>query len=636
MPNSLVEDNPVDETLEIPTVLAALENGVIPVDALDEPLAIELKVWPAAKPRYTYQLKWNGILVPPAKEILDTHTPGDLLSIEAPLALLTEGTHQVAYTIFSPFSVTYVDSLPATIVIDKSAPGSPQLAPIQFPDIIQDGLTSSELESLDNVLVGEIASYGGIAQGDVIRTYWSDLEGPVAFVDTDDMGLRRVMVQFPRTLLEQVGDGEASVHYTVTDLAGNLSMASESVSVTLQLSVITPLPDPTLKEAVGDTLDPANTTQGATVVIDTSAQLKPGEKVTVGWKGPKASDEKEKVVTAAEAGKTLEVTFASVLVSANDGQKVEVSYQVARASGIVQDSETVSFDVLNAQLDLPAPTMDTVGADGIVRPSLIPESGATVRVRYPGLAAGDLVKVRWSGATVEDSAVQTVDGQTQLAFTVPKATILASLGVAASVKYLVERGGIERESESLALTVSSGLELDTSAVALNGKVYLFPARPDVLPAFPTGTTVKRVPQGGQPPYTYTSSDPKIAHVDAEGLVSVRGKGSADITVADASGDSKSYQVTVSGVIECHNVGTGKWSQMSGNAAAIQGRLGNIQELIEIYNAYKGRWPFQKGYWWSSTVAKTVLGAKWYYAKDMHTGVDYSYLHVNLAQGLALR
>jgi hypothetical protein len=623
--------------LPMPTVAVVLdEHGLLPVNVLNEPLIVTFSAWPDVTAGEIYQLLWDDTPAGPRESIIEECKPGDILTLGLPANELTEGQHKLAYRVTNPENGLESDSLHIQIRIDKTAPGSPQLAPIIFPNLIHDGLTSSELESLGNVLTGEIAGYNGIARDDVIRTYWGNFEGPITFVNADDMGLNRVMVQFPRALLEQVGDGEASVHYTVTDLAGNLSMASESVSVTLQLSVITPLPNPTLKEAVGDTLDPANTTEGATVVIDTSAQLKSGEKITVGWKGPKASDEKEKVVTVAEAGKTLEVTFASVLVSANDGQKVEVSYQVARASGIVQDSETVSFDVLSAQLDLPAPTMDTVGADGIVRPSLIPESGATVRVRYPGLAAGDLVKVRWSGATVEDSAVQAVDGQTQLAFTVPKATILASLGVAASVKYLVERGGIERESESLALTVSSGLELDTSPVALNGKVYLFAAHPDVLPAFPTGTTVKRVPQGGQPPYTYTSSDPKIAHVDAEGLVSVRGKGSADITVADASGDSKSYQVTVSGVIECHNVGTGTWSQMSGKAAAIQGRLGDIQELIEIYNAYKGRWPLQQGYWWSSTLAKTVLGAKWYYAKDMHTGVDYSYLHVNLAQGLALR
>ncbi|RML65477.1 hypothetical protein APX70_06999, partial [Pseudomonas syringae pv. maculicola] len=40
---------------------------------------------------------------------------------------------------------------------------------------------------------------------------------------------------------------EAPVYYTVTDLAGNQSMASETLDVKLQLTVTTPLPTPTIK-----------------------------------------------------------------------------------------------------------------------------------------------------------------------------------------------------------------------------------------------------------------------------------------------------------------------------------------------------------------------------------------------------
>lgn len=623
--------------LSTPTVDGVLdEYGLLPVSLLESPLLVSFPAWADVTTGEIYQLLWDDTPTGFASIIVDGSKPGDILTTELPASELKEGLHKLAYRVTNPENGLHSDSLHIPIIIDRTAPGSPQLAPIIFPDIIQEGLTSSELEGLENVLTVEIASYNGIARDDVIHTYWGELEGPITFVSVDDMGPNRIKIQFPRAFLEQAGDGEASVHYTVTDLAGNLSMPSEAVPVTLRLSVITPLPNPTLKEAVGGTLDPANTPIGVTVVIDASAHLKSGEKITINWKGPKASDNKEKVVTVAEAGKTLEVIFASVMVSANDGQTIELSYTVTRNSGIVQYSDTAPFRVLSAQLELPAPAMDTVGADGILRPSLIPESGATVRIRYPGMTAGDLVKVRWSGATVENTPLQTVDGEAQLTFTVSKAAIVASQGGAASLSYFVLRNGIERESEKLVLTVSVGLELDTSPVELNGKVYLFAKYPDLLPAFPSGTTVKRVPQGGQPPYTYTSSDPKIAHVDAEGLVSVRGKGGASITVTDASADSKSYQVSVTGVIECHNLGTGTWPQMSSKAAGVQGRLGTIQEVIEIYNAYKGRWPLQRGYWWSSTLAKTVFGAKWYYAKDMHTGVDYSYLHANLAQGLALR
>jgi hypothetical protein len=618
-----------------PTITGLREDGLLPVDLLDEPINVLIPVWEAARPTYTYQLLWDGERTGPLKEIKEEQF-GDVLTLELAVELLTEGGHSLAYEIMNPVNMRFNQSEETAVLIDKTAPGAPQLAPIIFPDAIQNGLTSSELESLNNVLPGKIASYGGISEGDAIRTYWGSLEGPITFVSANDMGLNRVMVDFPRALLEQVGDGQAPVHYTVTDQAGNLSMPSENVSVTLELSVIAPLPAPSIKEAVGDTLDPAAAVGGATVVIDSTANLQLGEKVVVRWKGPKGSDEKEKVVSEEEAGKSLEVVFAAPLVAVNDGQTVEVSYSVTRTSGIVQDSNTVALRILSAVLELPAPTMDTVGSDGILRPSLIPESGGSVRVSYPDSTVGDLVMVRWMGTYVEDTPAQTIGAEPTLTFNVSKAAILDSEGKAATLHYYVQREGVDRESEKLALTVTSALEFDTSAVVLSGKVYLLPGSPELLPAFPTGTTLTRVATGGKPPYVYASSDVLIAHVDTQGLVSVRGNGSATITATDAAGESKAYSVSVTGVIHCIGVGSGTLTQLSNAATAIGARIPNIQELIEIYNAYNGRWPMGKGLYWSSTVAKNVLGAKWYYAKDLDTGKDFKYLHINGALGVSIR
>ena len=53
-------------------------------------------------------------------------------------------------------------------------------------------------------------------------------------------------------------------------------------------------------------------------------------------------------------------------------------------------------------------------------------------------------------------------------------------------------------------------------VTLAGKIYLLPAYPDLLPSFPSGTTIKRVPSGGVAPYTFTTSD-------ASGAVAAAGR-----------------------------------------------------------------------------------------------------------------
>jgi hypothetical protein len=622
--------------LELPTIAVALEGGLIPNEHLTEAVSVTFPVWPAAEPEYTYQLVLDGERIPPEQVISAADKPGDPLVLEIPVSLLTEGVHSIAYRVYSPFSDLETFSDPIRIEIDKTAPGAPDLAPILFPAEVQDTLTSDELEALNNILTGRIASYNGMAIGDVVHTYWGELEGPMVTVDGNDMGLNSVTVNFSRELLEHADGVSSPVYYTVTDLAGNVSMKSEAVSISLQLSVTTPLPLPSIKEATDNILDPANASNGATVVIAASASLREGEKIAVRWEGPKGSDFKEHVVTAEQAGQEVSLVIASALVTVNDGQTVVVSYSVTRRSGVVQESEKVSLKILSAALDLPAPTLDTVGADGVLRPSLITGDEAIARATYRGMAAADVVKVRWVGKTTFEGEPQTVGDNSHLKFGIPKSFIEASEGESAAVSYLVSRDGKESESQKLELSVREGLLFDTSPVALPGKVYLIPGNPDVLPSFPTGTTVQRVASGGRPPYTYASSDPKIAHVAEDGLTSVRGNGNATITVTDAAGESRSYSVSVTGVIQCVGVGSGNLTQMMNAAAAVGGRIPNINELIEIYNAYGKRWPMGTQNFWSSTYAVNFLGAKWYYVKNMQNGQHFKLLHTNSSLGVAIR
>jgi len=623
-------------TLDAPVIPAALMNGIIPIIYISKPVTVEFKVWPGARPGYTYQLCFNEQLVGPKKQILDTDAADDLLTLEIPPELLLEGSHSVAYEVENPVNMTIEHSASKPILIDRTAPGAPVLAPIIFPVQIQNGLTSGELESLGNVLSGTVAGYKGMEEGDVIRTYWNNIPGPLAVVTRDDMGLKRVMVDFIRPFLEMIGDIQAPVHYTVTDLAGNLSMESERLNVALQLSVVTPLPTPKIKEANGSTLDPADALQGATVVVGASANLKAGDRVTLQWRGPLGSDTKEKSITEAEAGAALEVVFAAALVMANAGQSVSVLYTINRANGTVQTSATLNLQIVAGLSELPAPRMDTVGADGVVVPSLIPASGATVRVTYPTMGAQDSVVVSWQGASSYHTAPQAGNGR-ELLFTVPKALIVATAGGSATANYTVTRAGVAKTSAPLWLKVKQELVFDTSSVKLTGKVYLIPSTPDLLPNLPAGTSVRRQATGGQAPYRYASSNPLVAKVDGNGLTTVRGNGSSLITVTDALGTSQSYTVTVTGVIHCLALGSGSFSQMTSAASGKSARIPSIHELQEIYAAYGSRWPLGNGNYWSSTVAsQNLLGWKWYFVKNLVTGKDFKLLHHNASLGVAIR
>ncbi|WP_439871170.1 Ig-like domain-containing protein [Pseudomonas syringae] len=626
-----------DENLIAPSVAIKINNeGLLPVSALNGPIEVTFPAWLNVMEGISYQLLWDDKLTGEVKLIEKGTQPGTILNANIPVDALTEGKHTIAYRLTNIENGTTSDSPSSPVEVDITQPGAPTLAPIILPRQTLNGLTSEELENMGDVLTGTIAGYNGMQEGDVVRTYWNDVPGPMAVVTKDDMGLKCVMVYFVRPFLELIGDIEAPVYYTVTDLAGNQSMASETLDVKLQLTVTTPLPTPTIKEATGSTLDPINASAGATVVIEATANLKTGDQVIVQWQGPKGSDTKEKTLTSAEAGQALEVLFAAVLVTANAGQTVSVSYVVNRTNGLVQVSDTLALQVVSGLAELPAPRMDTVGADGVVTPSLIPGYGATVRVSYPGVSAQDSVVVNWRGASSHDTAAQ-VAGGGELQFNVPKALISATAGRSATVTYTVTRAGEPTVSTALQLSVRQELVLDTSPVTLAGKIYLLPGSPDLLPNFPADTTVQRQASGGHAPYRYASSNPLVVSVDGNGLASVRGKGTATITATDALGATKSYPVTVTGVIHCIGVGSGSFSQISKASANNGARIPTIHELVEIYALYGNRWPMGNGNYWSSTVSSAGIGGwNWYYVKNMVSGGNFKLKSHNSSLGVCIK
>ncbi len=88
------------------------------------------------------------------------------------------------------------------------------------------------------------------------------------------------------------------------------------------------------------------------MVIDAVANLQAGDQVITQWQGPNGNDTREKTLTGADAGKTLEVVFAAALVTANAGQTVAISYVVNRVNGLVQVSGTLALQILAAQPEL--------------------------------------------------------------------------------------------------------------------------------------------------------------------------------------------------------------------------------------------------------------------------------------------
>ncbi len=101
-------------------------------------------------------------------------------------------------------------------------------------------------------------------------------------------------------------------------------------------------------------------------------------------------------------------------------------------------------------------------------------------------------------------------------------------------------------SDAWTINVSAPLVIDTSAMNLNGRAYKTPSWTRKAEA--PGNTATRTASGGKPPYSYQSSNPAIASVNA-GFVRGEWNGSATITVRDSVGNQVSYPVNVSNMYQ---------------------------------------------------------------------------------------
>lgn len=192
------------------------------------------------------------------------------------------------------------------------------------------------------------------------------------------------------------------------------------------------------------------------------------------------------------------------------------------------------------------------------------------------------------------------------------------------------------EDESLAtlfrtteytISLVKPLIFDGTSVALRGRTYRLAAEHiNVLPTYNTGNSFRRVASGGTPSYSYTSSNTSVADVDSTGNVTSRGNGSATITVRDSSvpAQTRSYVVSVSGVVWCHGLGAGTKTDIDNRARSYGVRLASLAELRELSAAYGARWPMGNAPYWSSTWSHNFLFFDYWWARNINTGGEGAY------------
>lgn len=180
------------------------------------------------------------------------------------------------------------------------------------------------------------------------------------------------------------------------------------------------------------------------------------------------------------------------------------------------------------------------------------------------------------------------------------------------------------------------LIFNTNPVTLGGKTYIIPGS-GILPNFNSGNSVRHQATGGQPGYTYTSSNRNVAEVDGTGLVTVRGRGTTTITAKDTASQYESYTVTVTGVIHCIGLGNITWAVANANAAANGARIPSLAELHEIWVAFGGRWPMGHHHYWSTDASN--FWWPWAQArtcKNLVNGDQWAIKLIHYSNGVGIR
>ncbi|QXI25895.1 Ig-like domain-containing protein [Pseudomonas vanderleydeniana] len=248
---------------------------------------------------------------------------------------------------------------------------------------------------------------------------------------------------------------------------------------------------------------------------------------------------------------------------------------------------------------LAAPTIRTV-KDASGKEIYNNDNVATTTITLTGSAvANQRVEIRDEGSS-NPMATVTANGNGDWSTTALAVT---------TKRYVIRARGIygsNPESAARTFTVIPVLNFDEGAVSKSERVYVIPGNPDRYPLVNAANSFQRQASGGRTPYTYTSSDTRIATVDSRGSVVVRGRGTATIQVTDANGQSKSYNITWTQVTLCQGLGGRNYKNAVSAAQNIGYRLPSLAELNGMNREWGSHWPMGSNYYWSTDVASATI------------------------------
>ncbi|MFC5475128.1 RCC1 domain-containing protein [Paraherbaspirillum soli] len=260
---------------------------------------------------------------------------------------LAGGSLTVSYTVIT---CTNAELTSPELKLQVKAAEAQALLPLPTVDGAVDGVLDPY--NVPNGTTLRIPASAHTRAGETVRVFWTGRTNNIgvdSFTDCFPVsaGTAGKELPFPvalKYITANIGT-EVTVRYQLE--LGHKVCSSPVLSLYIGYVATMPLPAPSIDEARGDKLDPADTPFGATVRIGAGAHLKTGDKVVVYWKGTPGpgTTSVHHTVTRDEAGLALKLIVPAKVVQADDGHTITLDYTVKRGNNPIQTSFPAAYDV---------------------------------------------------------------------------------------------------------------------------------------------------------------------------------------------------------------------------------------------------------------------------------------------------
>ncbi|MBD8708156.1 hypothetical protein IFT47_16090 [Pseudomonas sp. CFBP 13711] len=213
--------------------------------------------------------------------------------------------------------------------------------------------------------------------------------------------------------------------------------------------------------ATGDVIE-LGVVSGDPVTVHTHAYIgqTAGDRLLLSWAGVAANGTPitySHEYTVLAGGETGEVRFEVPRANLESlgGGTLQLSYQIIKVGGGIQNSPITTYSVTVATLNLPPLAVLGDTPEGLAPMRVI--NGATVQIIYPNPLPSDVIALLWNG---KNDAVDWQNGAATITFIVPPSEIGLVVGKTIDVQYAVRRGTTWSTSPALRLNVLPLMEGD--------------------------------------------------------------------------------------------------------------------------------------------------------------------------------